>query len=98
MTTNENSAEVVLEPWDRLRELTDAGDGLGLQAILATLEPTETVRAMFRLDTGDQQHLVALLSPDLSVALAASPAAGGGPLSRVLCRRTDGRIFPDGSG
>jgi magnesium transporter len=51
-------------PWDRLRELTNAGDGTGLQAYLGKLEPTETVRALFRLSAAEQERLVTLLPAD----------------------------------
>ncbi len=62
--TRAGSVETLREPADRLLELTEAGDGRGLQEFLGRLEPTETVRAMFRLDAEDQRQLVSLLSPD----------------------------------
>jgi magnesium transporter len=52
------------KPWDQLRELTNAGDGTALQAYLNRLEPTATVRALFRLSAEEQEDLVKLLSPD----------------------------------
>jgi len=57
------------ETWEQLRELTDADDGPALQTLLGTLEPMETVRAMFRLSGAEQEHLVELLSPDLAADL-----------------------------
>ncbi len=51
------------EVWEKLRGLTSAGDGQGLQTLLESLEASETVRAIFRLGADDQRNLVSLLSP-----------------------------------
>ena len=51
-------------PWDHLRDLTNSGDGPALQAYLTRLEPTATVRALFRLSAEEQEQLVKLLPPD----------------------------------
>jgi magnesium transporter len=55
--------------WEHLRELTKAGDGAALQSYLSQLDPGETVRAMFRLSSEDQQLLVKLLLPDQAADL-----------------------------
>jgi len=69
MSTKEGSIETLLEPWDHLRGLTEAGDGPALQAFLETLEPRTPSWALFRLSTEDQERLVRLLSPDLAADL-----------------------------
>ena len=57
------------KPWDQLRDLTNAGDGPALQAYLDRLEPTATVRALFRLSADEQEDLVTLLPPDYAAEL-----------------------------
>lgn len=57
------------KPWNQLRKLTNAGDGPALQAYLEGLEPTATVRALFRLSGDEQEDLVTLLPPDFAAEL-----------------------------
>jgi len=56
-------------PWDRLRELTAQSDSNALQAFLQNLEPTETVRALFRLSANEQEQLVELLPAERAAEL-----------------------------
>lgn len=63
MDTDVRTGDAAPQPWQRLRELAAAGDGAGAQALLTALEPTETVRALFRLSAEEQGDLVELLSP-----------------------------------
>ncbi len=50
-------------PWEALQRLLDTGDGRGVERFLAQLGPSETARAMSRLDRDEQTRLVLLLSP-----------------------------------
>ncbi|MDH3419417.1 MAG: magnesium transporter [Gammaproteobacteria bacterium] len=68
MTTEPGNA-MPLEPWNRLRELTIQGDSEELQSFLKDLEPTETVRALFRLSAEEQEHLVELLPAEFAAEL-----------------------------
>jgi magnesium transporter len=58
------TTETPLEPWHRIRELIDDQNGPALQALMAGLEPAETVRILFRLDADDRRSLIGLLAPD----------------------------------
>jgi magnesium transporter len=51
-------------PWDRLHDLAESGNAPGLEDLIDKLDPSETLRAFYRLNTEDQQRLVALLPPD----------------------------------
>jgi magnesium transporter len=56
-------------PWQRLRQLTRSSDANAAQSLLATLEPVEAVRALFRLSPEDQRHLLEMISPDQAADL-----------------------------
>lgn len=64
MDKDVTSVDELGESWERLRERTEAGDGAGAQALLTSLEPTDAVRALLRLDSDEQRRLVELLSPE----------------------------------
>lgn len=51
------------EPWWALEAAVRAGDAVGLQIHLGSLLPGEVGRAISRLDRGDQERLLALLTP-----------------------------------
>lgn len=62
---NEKDTEIVeKEPWKRLRKLTEEGDVAALDALLYAIEPAETVRAMLRMSSGEQEQLLQLIAPD----------------------------------
>jgi magnesium transporter len=63
------SAQDSKTDWKRLRELAAGGDGSALQAFLASLDPAETIRAVFRLKTQEQEQLMRLLAPDHAAEL-----------------------------
>jgi len=69
MTTTDPDTDRPLPSWAQLRRLTRQGDGQALQEYLTSLEPTETVRALFRLSGQDQEDLVELLPPDYAAEL-----------------------------
>jgi len=67
--TTEATIETSPTPWEQLGELIEARDGTALQAYVGTLDPGETVRAMFRLSAENQQQLVKLLLPNQAADL-----------------------------
>jgi magnesium transporter len=71
MNTNASPAtdDAEIKPWDQLRTLTEAGDPTPLLAYLTKLEPTATIRALFRLSAGEQEALVKLLPADYAAEL-----------------------------
>ena len=50
--------------WERLRELIDSQNAAQLTPFIETLSPSETARAISRLDEKEQQILFSLLSPE----------------------------------
>ena len=57
------STEIERSSWDRLRELAEADDRAGLDAYLQSLEPSEAIRAILRLDHAAQDAVLTKLSP-----------------------------------
>jgi magnesium transporter len=58
-----------LTPWETLHELAESDDSNSIKALLAELEPSETLRAFLRLNEADQQHVVELIGPELAAHL-----------------------------
>ncbi|MDJ0949382.1 MAG: magnesium transporter [Alphaproteobacteria bacterium] len=50
-------------PWERLRELANAGDSRGLHALLDEFSTSDAVRALLRLSPEDQDKLLTTLLP-----------------------------------
>jgi magnesium transporter len=67
--TNETTNETPMAHWDQLHALTETRDTAALQRFLASLEPTEAIRAMLRLSTEEQQRLVGMLAPTQAAEL-----------------------------
>lgn len=57
------ATETETRPWDQLRDLANGEDVAGLEAFLSSLEPTEAVRAILRLDSDAQEKVLTTLSP-----------------------------------
>ena len=54
---------ITAEPWERLRELAQRADTQALESYLDSLPPSEAIRALFRLDSDEQQRVLITLSP-----------------------------------
>lgn len=61
--------DVSLRPWETLNELSQAGDTERLESFIATLEPGDIVRAVFRLSAEEQGRLLTTLSPENAAEL-----------------------------
>jgi magnesium transporter len=57
------TTETETRPWERLRDFADAEDAAGLEIYLSSLEPSEAVRAILRLDADRQERVMTTLSP-----------------------------------
>ena len=55
--------ETEVSSWEKLRELADSSDARGLESYLESLEPSEAVRAILRLDPEDQEKVLTGLAP-----------------------------------
>lgn len=62
--TTEARDETTGEPWELLRQLTDAGEAGQLQQLLDSLEPADAVRALLRISAEDLAKLFGLLAPE----------------------------------
>jgi magnesium transporter len=51
------------QSWERIRELAAADDRAGLDAVVQSMEPTEVIRAILRLEPDDQQAVLSTLWP-----------------------------------
>jgi magnesium transporter len=49
--------------WEHLRELAAADDRAGLDAVISSMEPSEAIRAILRLEPEDQEAVLTTLSP-----------------------------------
>ncbi len=58
-----------LRPWETLSHLSQAGDTERLEAFMATLQPGDIVRAIFRLSADEQGRLLTTLSPENAAEL-----------------------------
>jgi magnesium transporter len=63
------TAEAETYPWERLRGFAEANDGQGLESFLSSLEPSEAVRAILRLDSELQNRILTTLPPADAAAL-----------------------------
>jgi len=61
--------EIETYPWERMRDIANTGDVSGLEAYLDSLEPSEAVRAILRLDPAAQEKVLTTLSPAASADL-----------------------------
>ncbi len=57
------ATETETRPWERLREFADTQDTAGLEAYLSSLDASEAVRAILRLDGDVQEKVLTTLSP-----------------------------------
>ncbi len=57
------ATETETRPWERLREFAESQDSIALKAYLSSLEPSEAVRAILRLDGDIQEKVLINLSP-----------------------------------
>ena len=73
------------EPWERLQELLDAGDGSAVMPFLTSLPPGDTARAMDRLEADEQLRLLALLDAgDAADVLDALPEGHAAELMEAM--------------
>jgi len=63
------AVDTLTSSWERLYELANRHDTAGLEAYLASLEPSEAVRAFLRLDPDERELILTLLSPAEAAAL-----------------------------
>jgi magnesium transporter len=64
------------EPWEKLRDLAQAGDHGALETLLAGLSPSESLRALMRLNREDQDLLLTALKPSDAAELIEDVPAG----------------------
>ncbi len=55
--------------WNALHKHAEEGDTASLQTLLESLEPSETLRAFFRLSATDQRRLIELVDPERAADL-----------------------------
>jgi len=58
------TTETETHPWERLRSYAEESDSAGLESFISSLEPSEAVRAILRLDFALQEKVLVTLSPD----------------------------------
>lgn len=66
---NEQEERPDIEPWVQLAQLIDEGDDDRIDEFLESIPPSETARALSRLEAGQRQKLLSLLDPDETVEL-----------------------------
>jgi magnesium transporter len=57
------TAETDRQSWERIRELAAAEDRNGLDAVVRSMDPSEAIRAILRLEPDDQEAVLTTLSP-----------------------------------
>jgi len=66
---NEQENRPEIEPWIQLAQLIDQGDDDRIDEFLESIPPSETARALARLEDGQRQKLLSLLDPEETVEL-----------------------------
>jgi len=66
---NEQESRPEVEPWIQLAELIDQGDDDRIDEFLESIPPSETARALSRLESEQRQKLLSLLDPEETVEL-----------------------------
>lgn len=66
---NEQENRPEVEPWIQLAQLIDQGDDDRIDEFLESIPPSETARALSRLEAGQRQKLLSLLDPEETVEL-----------------------------